>query len=83
MKRPLLREGLWLLPGCVYGWLVGWGNSWWQYQADVTLRRLTEVLLFAMVIGSLFYTGLWIPRLMFRGVLAALKHWRGVANTKL
>ena len=78
MKRLILREGLWLLPGCVYGWLIGWGNSWWQYQADVGLRRLAEVLLFGMVIGSLIYAGLWIPRLMFPRIVTAIKHLRGV-----
>jgi hypothetical protein len=83
MKRPLSREGLWLLPGCVYGWLVGWGMSGWQYQADARLRRLAEILLFGIAIGSLVYASLWIPRLMFLGISTAIKQRRGVANTKL
>jgi len=78
MNRVIVREGLWLLPGCVYGFLVGWGMSGWQYQAGLSLGRITEVLLFGMVIGSLIYAGLWIPRLMFPRIVTAIKHLRGV-----
>jgi hypothetical protein len=57
--------------------------SGWQYQADASLRRLAEILLFGIAIGAVIYAGLWIPRLMFRAISTAIKHWRGVANTKL
>ena len=78
MKRQLRREGLWLLPGCIYGWLVASGMSGWQYQKDLGLRRIIEVLLFGMVIGSLIYGLLWIPR----GITTAIKEWRGGSNVE-